>query len=141
MSETDPPNKTLVKRFYGAFCARDWPAMRTMMCDDATYWIAGSTAASGTIAGADSYIGFVSGAFGAAVGRIQMRIGQITAEADRVSLEATSAATFPGDFHYSKELHLLIQIRDGKIASVREYMDTARAQAAVDHLQTLGILG
>ena len=52
----------------------------------------------------------------------------MTAEGDRVAIEATSrGTTFRGD-EYRQEYHFLMRARDGKILEWKEYMDTEHAR-------------
>ena len=52
----------------------------------------------------------------------------MTAEDDRVAVEATSFATMEDGRVYANSYHFLVTIRDGKVATVREYMDTIHAR-------------
>jgi ketosteroid isomerase-like protein len=51
------------------------------------------------------------------------------AEGDRVAVEAESYGELRNGRVYAQEYHVLMTIRDGKIAAVREYMDTAHVMA------------
>lgn len=49
----------------------------------------------------------------------------LTAEEDRVAMTGYSMATHASGREYRNQYHFLVTVRDGKIAEVREYMDTA----------------
>jgi len=55
-------------------------------------------------------------------------IEALTAEGERVAIEATSrGTTFRGDV-YAQQYHFLLRVRNGKIIAFREYMDTELAR-------------
>ena len=119
-------NKQVATEFYRRFDAGDIPGVLETMADDATFWIAGKP-------GSNPSVGTHSKAEMAAMfGRImkQMRSGLkmtvkgITAEGDRVALEVESYGELHNGRVYNQEYHALMTIRDGRIAAVREYMDT-----------------
>ena len=49
------------------------------------------------------------------------------AEADHVALEVISAGDLKNGRQYRQEYHMLLKFREGKIVSVREYLDTQHA--------------
>jgi ketosteroid isomerase-like protein len=55
----------------------------------------------------------------------------ITAEGDRVALEAESYGELANGKVYNNQYHVLMEIRNGKIQAVREYMDTQHAHAVL----------
>ena len=50
-----------------------------------------------------------------------------TADGDRVALEAVCKVTLKNGAVYNNQFHFLFQIRDGRIAVMKEYHDTAHA--------------
>ena len=62
-------------------------------------------------------------------GRLRMQVKQTTAEGDRVAVEAESYGELANGRVYNQEYHVLLTIREGKIAAAREYMDTAHVNA------------
>ena len=52
----------------------------------------------------------------------------MTAEDDRVALEAESHGVHKSGKQYNNHYHFLFRIRDGKIAEIKEYADTAHAR-------------
>ena len=52
----------------------------------------------------------------------------ITAEGDRVAVEAESYGEHANGKVYNNQYHFLIEVRDGKIQAVREYLDTIHAK-------------
>ena len=53
----------------------------------------------------------------------------LTAEGDRVSVEAESYAEFTNGRIYRNIYHFMMVIRDGKFSAVREYLDTEHVTA------------
>jgi len=51
-----------------------------------------------------------------------------TCEGDRVAVEATSHADLKNGRAYRNDYHFVFEFRDGKIATVREHMDTMHAK-------------
>jgi ketosteroid isomerase-like protein len=51
-------------------------------------------------------------------------IHRITAEDDRVAVEAESFATHVSGKPYNNKYHFLMRYRDGKLLEFKEYMDT-----------------
>ena len=60
---------------------------------------------------------------------LRMTVKGTVAEGDRVAVEAESYGELRNGRVYAQEYHVLMTIRDGRIAAVREYMDTAHVQA------------
>ncbi|WP_428313014.1 nuclear transport factor 2 family protein [Hydrocarboniphaga sp.] len=57
-------------------------------------------------------------------GGMRMTVKGITAEGARVAVEIESEGAFANGGAYHNHYHFLIEIREGLIVSVREYMDT-----------------
>jgi ketosteroid isomerase-like protein len=55
---------------------------------------------------------------------LQMRVVGLVAEGDSVAAEVESIGDLRNDRQYRQQYHFLIRFRDGKIAAVREYLDT-----------------
>ena len=124
-------NKQTVQKFLEVFSSGDVKAILAMMADDATWWVAGSMPISGTYdkaAFGSLLAGVASGCKG---GAIRLTPKGMTAEADRVAVEAESLAHLNNGRTYNNHYHFLFTLRDGKIAGVREYLDTMHTQAVI----------
>jgi ketosteroid isomerase-like protein len=55
---------------------------------------------------------------------LQLTVTSSTCEGNRVSLEVSSRGDLKNGRLYRQEYHFLMEFRDGKIAAVREYLDT-----------------
>lgn len=119
-------NKKLVLSYFENFSAGKVDAFLAHMTDTATWWIAGKPGSHG-IAGTKTKAEFGelfrgSGAFLRNGLRITPKV--LTAEDDRVAVEAESYGETVSGKIYNNEYHFLITVRDGKIQEVKEYMDT-----------------
>ena len=55
----------------------------------------------------------------------------MTAEDDRVAVEAESMAKLVNGERYHNRYHFLFVLRDGRIQAVKEYLDTLHAMSAL----------
>ena len=93
------------------------------LADSATWWVAGSFPLSGTKTKAQ--FGELMGGLGAKIdGGLRLTPLGITAEGDRVAVEAESYGKMKNGKTYQNQYHFLFQVRDGKIQAVKEYLDT-----------------
>ena len=60
-------------------------------------------------------------------GALTIKTTGVTAEGDRVAVEAESHAKMKNGKVYQNKYHFLLEIRGGKIQAVKEYLDTAHA--------------
>lgn len=116
-------NKALVNRFWSAFSAGRYDEVIATLTEDATWWVAGTTALSGTYT-KKAFAELLGGVTAQAPKGIQITPTGITAEGNRVAVEAKSYAEITNGRTYQNLYHFLLEIRDGKICAVREYLDT-----------------
>jgi uncharacterized protein len=131
MTSVTEHNKQIATEFYRRFDANDIPGVLQTMTDDATFWIAGKPAAS-RAAGTRSRAQIAQlwqRMLDQMPGGLRMTVKSVVAEGDRVALEVESRGALRNGRIYENEYHALMTIRDGKIAAVREYMDTQHVAA------------
>lgn len=129
MSQLDA-NKQLVARFWEAFSDCRFDEVLDMMDDAATWWVAGDLpGVSGTYGKAECAPMF-KGIAATTQGGVRVTPGTMTAEDDRVAMEATSHGVTNAGVEYGNTYHILHTIRGGKVVAVREYMDPTRIAAA-----------
>lgn len=116
-------NKAVARRYMQAVVDGDAETIESLQHPDVTWWILGY----GDMSRTDFVASVKSGLLTAE--RRHVEIITLTAEGDRVAVEAVSEMTFP-DRTYRNEYHNLLVIRDGLIVEGREYMDTRLAAAA-----------
>ena len=61
-------------------------------------------------------------------GGISFEFLNLTAEDDRVAVEAKGRSTEVSGKEYNNEYHFLIFFRDGKVCRMKEYLDTKLAE-------------
>ena len=123
------PQQT-VTRFLELFSAGAVAETMAMMTDDATWWVAGTMPISGTYSKAQ-FEQLLSGVLDTCTGPIRIEPRTWTIDADRVALEAESFVDTRNGRRYNNHYHFLFRLRDGKVASVREYLDTMHANAVL----------
>jgi ketosteroid isomerase-like protein len=130
MTQTDEP-KTVLRRYVAALQAGDEPAIRTAFADDATWTLhAGDLPISGTWRGRDAIIDeFLGSALRLyEPGSIAIEVTALIAEGDRVALQWTTRARTRDGSPYENGCIGIFTVRDGRIQTVREYMDTLYAR-------------
>lgn len=116
-------NKALVTRFWETFSAGRYDDAVAMLSDDATWWVAGSTDLSGTYSKSE-FAALLGQVTGSAPHGIRVTPKLLTAEDERVSVEAESYAEISNGKTYRNIYHFMMIVREGKICAVREYLDT-----------------
>jgi uncharacterized protein len=131
MSSTTGQNKQIATEFYRLFDANDIPGVLQTMTDDATFWIAGKPGAA-RVAGTQTKAQ-IAQIFNRMLEQmpdgLRMSVKSAVAEGDKVALEVASRGELKNGRIYENEYHALMTIRGGKIAAVREYMDTQHVAA------------
>jgi ketosteroid isomerase-like protein len=119
-------NKQVVLDFYEAGARGDMDACFALLADDVTWTNIGSTKFSGTYIGKQALAENLLGPlFGELKAGISSQIEQLTAEGDIVVAQTSGNAETRDGTPYNNTYCQVIRIRDGQIAAVKEYMDTA----------------
>lgn len=119
-------NKQIIRDFYAAAAAGDMETCFSLVADEVTWSNIGSTRFSGVYRGKQALAGDLLGPlFGALRNGIAMRIDDMIGEGDLVAVLASGSAETLGGAPYNNTYCQVMRIRDGQIAEVREYMDTA----------------
>jgi ketosteroid isomerase-like protein len=119
-------NKRLVQEFFDRFSANDIAGALDMMASDVNWWIAGrkdSLPAAGDH-NKDQIARVFQNMAGELSNCLKMTVISMIAEGDRVSAEVESSGELRNGRVYNQQYHILMTVRDGKICSVREYLDT-----------------
>lgn len=127
MGKVEEDNKALAKQFLDALSRADTEWVAAHYADDMRLWTAGSLPFSGAST-RDEALASMPEILGMFPEGVVFTIDAMTAEGDRVAIEATSrGTTFRGDV-YAQQYHFLMRARDGMIHEFREYMDTELAR-------------
>lgn len=130
MPEIEDRNRAVVTEFMEVFSRGDVDGILACMSDSATWWVAGSIPG---ISGTKDKAGFAEMLSGIAesttTGAIRLTPLAFTAEGDRVAVETESYTELKNGRVYNNLYHFLFEVRDGKIHSVKEYLDTEHTTA------------
>lgn len=127
MGQQEEENKELARQMLQALTNADVDWVREHYAEDFQIWVTGSLPFSGTndkpgaLAGMPAVLDlFPEG--------LTFSVRDMTAEGEKVAIEASSRGkTFRGD-QYEQEYHFLMRARGGKIVEWKEYMDTEHAR-------------
>jgi uncharacterized protein len=122
-------NKAVAFKFFERFTASDIEGALNTMSDDATWWIPGKKerSPSAGLYPKDKIGRLFHRMVNALESGLEMTVVSCIAEGDHVALEVVSAGDLKTGRKYRQEYHMLLKFRDGKIVSVREYLDTQHA--------------
>jgi len=123
-------NKDLVAEFMEVFSAGAVDKILSYLSDSATWWVGGTIEGiSGTKdkAAFGEMLASLSGL--ATTGAIRLTPHAWTAEGDRVAVETESYCELSNGRIYNNAYHFLFTLRDGRIESVKEYLDTEHTRA------------
>lgn len=127
MGALEEQNKELARTFLDALSRADVDVIDTMYAEDISLRVPGTLPFSGTKGKAEALAG-IPEVLGLFPEGLKFEVEALTAEGERVAIEATSdGVTFRGD-RYQQTYHFLMRVRDGKIIEWREYMDTDLAR-------------
>ena len=121
-------NKAVVTDFLATFSRGDVAGVLERMAEGATWWVSGSIEGmSGTYekAAFGQLLAGVKGLY--KTGALQLTPQSMIAEGPWVAVEAESYAELHNGRIYRNRYHLLVEVRDGKVLRIKEYMDTQHA--------------
>lgn len=121
--------RAVLQRYLDALASDELAAIADSFTEDATWWIHGTLPLSGTKRGRCAIVDFlISAGTLYQPGTQHFRFGEITADGDRAVLEwrvrGTASAT---GLAYDNAYCGVFRMRDGRIAEVREYLDSLHA--------------
>jgi ketosteroid isomerase-like protein len=123
--------RTVVRQYIEALQRGDIDALRASFTADATWWLRGDLPVSGTYTGPDEILdGFLASMMDRldTTRPLSQELTTIVADGDTAVAEWTSRATTVEGSTYDNDYAVVFVVRDGRIAHVREYFDTAYAQ-------------
>lgn len=123
MSQT---NKDIARKFLEALGSSDVETVSGLLADDVVAVCTGTSVLSATRGRAD-VIG-AAGIFKTIFkSGLRFEILSMTAEEDRVSVESQGHSELVTGAAYDNQYHFLFHIRDGRIHTIKEYIDTKLA--------------
>jgi len=119
-------NRRITRELFAALSSADVAKLALLYADDFELWTAGTLPFSGTHGRAEALAGMdlVASMFPKG---IRFEIVAMTAEGERVAVEAESHGIHASGLPYHNRYHFLVVIRDGKIRRFKEYLDTMHA--------------
>jgi hypothetical protein len=119
-------NKATALQFFQRFSASDVDGALATLSDDATWQLPGSPDRTPTSGLYDkARIGrLFRRMLDQMPGGLAMTVTGTVAEGERVALEVVSQGDLRNGRQYRQSYHVLMEFRDGRIAAVREYLDT-----------------
>lgn len=121
--------KAVVARFFATFSAGDIPGLMGMMDDEGSWWVSGSVTGFSGAHGKQALgelLGGVKDIY--RDGALRITPSSMIAEGDKVAVEAEGWAELLNGRVYNSRYHFLVELRNGKILHVREYMDSLHAR-------------
>lgn len=127
MPTADP--KRIAAEMFARFSKSDIDGVLALMTDDVTWRLPGKPELMPTAGVFDK--GRLRKLFNRMLSQLKdglkMTVVSSIAEGDQVSVEVVSAGDLKNGRSYRQEYHFAMTFREGKIASVREYLDTQHA--------------
>jgi hypothetical protein len=117
-------SKEVVTRFMETFGTGDLDAVMDSMTDDATWWIGGTIPGLSGTHDKTALRGVLDGIGASCTGPIRLTPHAFATEGDRVAVETESYAELKNGRVYNNHYHFVFIVRDGKVAQVKEYLDT-----------------
>ena len=126
-------NKQLVRDFLEHYATGRYHAALAMLAPDSRWWLPGHPQEFPAAGWVDKEVveRRLAGNLKLLPHGIEITVGAITAEDDRVAVEAESKAKLVNGALYHNRYHFLFVIRDGRIHAVKEYLDTLHAMSAL----------
>ena len=116
-------NKDKVRQFFEALNRADGAALFEAYADDGRCITMGNTLISGSY-GRAQIKDYAAGILQVFPQGIRFTITGITAEGERVAVEAESDGLHVSGRRYANQYHFLFRFREGRIVEFKEYMDT-----------------
>ncbi|HEY2205517.1 MAG TPA: nuclear transport factor 2 family protein [Pseudonocardia sp.] len=129
-TRVEDANTQLVTEFMEVFSRGDVDAILGYLSDSATWWVAGTMEG---VSGTKDKAAFGQMLAGLSdlttTGAIRLTPHAFTAQGERVAVETESYAELKNGRVYNNLYHFVFVVRDGKIESVKEFLDTQHTAA------------
>ena len=133
---TPADNKAIVTAIFAALAEGDGRPFNDAMAEDFTWIIEGSTSWSRTWRGRDAVRrDLLKPLFAQFATPCRNRAERILADEDMVVVQARGEAATRTGKRYDNSYCYVIRMRDGKMAELREYLDTRLVEDALESLE------
>ena len=119
-------NKKFALEFIEAISRGDAQAIQDAYAEDGSSWTIGTMPISGRFSKTE-IAQTASSVLDVFPDGLAFQVHSMTAEGDRVAIEAESIGVHVSGKKYNNLYHFLMRVRDGKIVEWKEYMDTMHA--------------
>ena len=116
-------NAQRARAFFDAMSRGDVAALVDAYHPEGTCWTSGNTLISGSMTVAQIRAG-AAAIYEVFPDGLRFTIHGITAEGDRVAVEAESDGMHASGRRYNNHYHFLLEFRDGQLLRLKEYLDT-----------------
>lgn len=126
---TPEQNKQIAREFFARFSAGDVTGALALMSEDCTWLIPGKPERMATAGeySKERIARLFQRMLAQLESGLRMTLRSAIAEGDRVALEVESEGDLKNGRRYRQRYHFAIELVDGRIRSVREYLDTQHA--------------
>jgi ketosteroid isomerase-like protein len=132
-------SKRTALRFLETTVTGDIDGLDALLADDCQVFAAGEFATSGWKNKSEfmAHMRRVGGGEGSMfAGSVRFDVGYVTAEDDRVCVEAEIHGPLSGGGEYNNQFHFLFRTRGDQLLEIKEYMDTLHVSRVVVGIQT-----
>jgi ketosteroid isomerase-like protein len=124
-------NKDIALKWLEALVTADGDTAMGLMHGDFRYFFPGTMPAAGWW-DRDGFLASGQMFAGKLAGPMTMRLGDVTAEDDRVWIEAESEADLTDGGRYVNTYVMALRVREGKVCELKEFCDTLMTYEAMD---------
>lgn len=124
---TPEQNIASANNFAKVFSTGDVEQILDTLHPEATYWVSGVSTECREAMTRTVSVRYSAGSLPYTRTALEITPTAAIAQGDKVAVEATSYAKLKNGKVYQNQYHFLFEFRDGKILSVKEYMDTKHA--------------
>lgn len=129
-TSVEEKNKALVAEFMEVFSAGDVEKILSYLADSATWWVAGELDGISGTKNKKEFGEMLAGLSSLTkTGAIALTPLAWTAEGDRVAVETESYSELNNGRVYNNLYHFVFEVRDGRIQSIKEFLDTEHTRA------------
>jgi hypothetical protein len=119
-------NKAVVREYFRRIQVGD-PGLAELLTEDVTWWVPQSSELGGTHRGRPAVLELMGKGVELYQPPLAAVVEEMVAERDWVCVQLVVEAKTAAGLPYRNDYHFAFRIRDGRIAAVREYLDTKYA--------------